>query len=96
MKKRKKKLKLTKFEKLMIVSTFMFVVLSPIMSVYAKSQLSKVNYEVAETKELISNQSKTNESLEMKINELVSLENLQDVASKMGLTYTGSNIKVVE
>lgn len=90
------KLKLTKFEKMMFFITFVLVVLSPVMSVFAKSELSKANYEVEETKEKISYQSKTNESLEMKINELVSLENLQDIAKEMGLSYTSSSIKVVE
>ena len=66
------------------------------MSVFAKSELSKVNYEVEETKEKISYQSKTNESLEMKINELVSLENLQKLAKEMGLSYTSGSVKVVE
>ena len=90
------KIKLTKFEKLMFFTTFVLVVLSPVMSVFAKSELSKANYEVEETKEKISIQSKTNESIEMKINELVSLENLQDIAKEMGLSYTSSSIKVVE
>ena len=90
------KLKLTKFEKMMFFITFVLVVLSPVMSVFAKSELSKANYEVEETKEKISLQTKTNESLEMKINELVSLENLQDIAKEMGLSYTSSSIKVVE
>lgn len=90
------KIKLTRFEKLMFFITFVLVVLSPVMSVFAKSELSKANYEVEETKEKINYQSKTNESLEMKINELVSLENLQDIAKEMGLGYTSSSIKVVE
>ncbi len=90
------KIKLTRFEKLMFFITFVLVVLSPVMSVFAKSELSKANYEVEETKEKISLQTKTNESLEMKINELVSLENLQDIAKEMGLSYTSSSIKVVE
>ncbi len=93
---KKIKKKLTKFEKFMFVITFILVVLSPVMSVFAKSELSKVNYEVEETKEKISYQSKTNESLEMKINELVSLENLQKLAKELGLSYTSSSVKVVE
>ncbi len=93
---KKIKKKLTKFEKFMFVITFMLVVLSPVINVFAKSELSKVNYEVEETKEKISYQSKTNESLEMKINELVSLENLQKLAKELGLSYTSGSVKVVE
>lgn len=93
---KKIKKKLTKFEKFMFVITFMLVVLSPVINVFAKSELSKVNYEVEEAKEKISYQSKTNESLEMKINELVSLENLQKLAKELGLSYTSGSVKIVE
>ena len=32
----------------------------------------------------------------MKINELASLDNLEEVAENMGLSYTNSNVKTVE
>ena len=96
MKKRKRKLKVSKIEKLFIVLTFALVVISPVISVYAKSNLSKVNYEVEMTKEKISDEEKNNESLQMKINELASFENLETVAKQMGLSYTSNSIKVVE
>lgn len=96
MKKTNKKLKLTKFEKLLYTFTIIFVLSFPFLSVLAKSTLSKVNYEVEEIKEKIVLQEKTNQSLQMKINELASLENLENVAKNMGLSYTYNSVKTVK
>ena len=46
-------------------------------------------------KKKISKQEDLNESLEMKINELASLDNVEAVASTLGLEYNNSNIVVV-
>lgn len=96
MKKKKRKLKGTRLERLLIVLTFALVLLSPVASVYAKSNLTKVNYQVEVTKEKISDEEKNNESLQMKINELASFENLETVAKQMGLSYTSNSIKTLE
>lgn len=96
MKKSKKKVKMCGYEKFLYVLTFVLVVFFPVLSVYAKSTLSKVNYEVEEKKEQIAIQTKSNESLQMKINELASLENLEAIAKEMGLKYTSNSVKTVE
>ena len=97
MKKRKKrKAKLTKFEKVLIVMTFVIGLSYPLMSVFAKSTLSEMNYKLENSKEKIAVQSKNNESLKMKINELASLENLESVAKKMGLSYANNSIKTID
>ena len=70
--------------------------LFPLFSVYSKSILSKVNYEVEEIKEETEKRTKTNEDLKMQVNELASLENLESIAKEMGLVYTYNNVKVVE
>ena len=95
-KKIKKKLKLSRFEKILYTVTILLLVFSPVMSIFAKSALSKVNYEVESKKEEIAKETKSNESLQMKINELASLDNLEEVAKNMGLSYTNSNVKTVE
>ena len=66
------------------------------MSIFAKSTLSEVNYKLENNKEEIAKQNKNNESLQMKINELASLENLEQVAKKMGLSYTSNSIKTID
>ena len=96
MKKTKKVVKLSGFEKFIFVITFLIVVFSPVMSIFAKSSLSKANYEVEEKKEEIAMQAKSNQSLQMKINELASLENLENVAKEQGLSYTSNSVKTIE
>ena len=89
------KIKFTKFEKFLFVITAIIAISYPFMSVFAKSTLSEVNYKLESSREEIREQSKENESLKMKINELASLENLESVAKKMGLSYTSNSIKTI-
>lgn len=96
MKKRKKQLKVTKFERTLYTFTIILLLTFPLISVFSKSTLSKINYDVEEAKEEISSQAKANESLQMKINQLASLENLENIAKQLGLSYTNSGIKTVE
>ena len=95
-KKKKRKSKLTKYEKVLLVITGILCVAFPFANIYAKSTLSETNYEFESKKSEITEQNKNNESLEMKINELASLENLEAVAKKMGLSYTSKSIKTIE
>lgn len=95
-KKKKKKVKLTKYEKTLITITLLLCLAFPFASVYAKSILSETNYEHENKKSEITEQNKNNESLQMKINELASLENLEAVAKKMGLSYTSKSIKTIK
>ena len=95
MKKRKKK-KLSGFERKLLFLTIVLVLFSPFAKVCASSMLSKANYEVEVTREEVATQEKSNESLQMKINELASLENLQKVAKKVGLSYTSNSVKTIE
>ncbi|MGM9878837.1 MAG: cell division protein FtsL [Bacilli bacterium] len=94
--KKKKSVKFTKFEKVLFVITAVICLSYPFMSIFAKSTLSEVNYQLENNKEEIEKQSKNNESLQMKINELASLENLEQVAKKMGLSYTSNSIKTID
>jgi len=94
--KKKKKKKISKFEKLLYTFTLILVLSFPVVSLFSKSSLSKVNYENERVKKEIATQTKENESLAMKINELASLENLEAIAKLMGLSYNSSSIKTVE
>ena len=96
MKKKKGKSKLCPLEKFLIITTFLLVVSAPLMSVFAKSALSKVSYEVEDIKDEIVVQTKANKSLQMIINELASLDNLESIAKKLGLSYTSNSVKTVE
>jgi len=47
-------------------------------------------------KDDIALQEKSNQSLQMKINELASFDNLESIAQRQGLSYTSNSIKTVE
>lgn len=97
MKKRtKKKLKISKFEKLLYTFAIVLAVSFPVVIVFSKATLSKINYDVEEIKKEIEAQSKTNEGLNMQIGELASLDKVQEVAKNQGLSYNSSNIKSIE
>ena len=94
-KKNKTKLRLTKFEKILYAVTILLLVVSPIVIVFTKSTLSEINFKVEKMKKSVVAREKTNEGLEMKINELASLDNIQKVIKAEGLTYNNENIKNV-
>lgn len=95
-KKKKKKTKFTRYELILFVITGLICCAFPFVSIFAKSNLSEISYKLESQKDEITEQSKNNESLQMKINELASLDNLDNVAKKMGLSYTGNSIKTID
>lgn len=96
MKKSKKKVRRLKGEKFLIVAIFFLIVATPLLNVFTQAKLSESNIEVERLKEEIEYQSNINESLNMKINELASLDKIREVATEEGLTYNNNNIKVIE
>ena len=94
--KKKKKVKISKFEKFLYTLTCFLLLVSPIIIVFTKSTLSEVNYEVEKIKREMASQEKENESLKMKINELASLENIQKVIKDEGLVYNNDSIKNID
>lgn len=88
-----KRLKFLKGEKFMYLLLALLVLAIPICNVLTQALLSKTNIEVAKLNSKIEAQEKTNESLNMQINELASLENIKALADDMGLSYNNNNIK---
>ena len=95
MKKAGTKIKFFKGEKMLIVFLFLLLLSAPVLIVFSKATLSKTNIEVEQLKSKIANQTSINESLYMKINELASLDNIQDIANEKGLSYNNGNIKTI-
>ena len=95
MRKVKKRLKMSKFERLLYTLALFLLVISPVSIVFSKATLSKVNFEVEKQKKEIEEQEKVNESIAMRIDELASLTKIQEVAEKQGLSYNNNNIKTV-
>ena len=93
---KKQKQKKSKINKVVLTFSILMALIFPLFSVYSKSLLSKVNYEVEEIKEEKAEISKSNEDLKMQVNELASLSNLEEVAKQLGLNYTYNNVKIVE
>lgn len=90
--KRKRRLNREAFMWLVIAVLLLAI---PICEVYVKAKLSESNIALEEVKEKINEQEGINESLRMEINELASLDKIQEVANEIGLTYNNSNVKVV-
>lgn len=92
---RTKRLKMSKFERLIYTLAIFLLVIAPVSIVFSKATLAKINFEVEKQKKEIAVQKKTNESLAMTIDELASLTKIQEVAEAQGLSYNNGNIKSV-
>ena len=93
--KNKKKRKNNRKEKALyrcFVVVSVFLVLGII---YSRASLSKINLEIQELNAIIKEESDDNQSLAMKINEMVSLDKIRAVSNEQGLTYNNKNIKSV-
>ena len=98
MKRKNKKRSIVKFinfEKRFEVVGLTLLIFLWVVSFFAKTSLSSINIEVERLSNKVKVQTKTNQSLSMKINELASLENIQEVANSEGLAYNNGNIIVV-
>ena len=96
MAKKSKKVKFLKGEKMMYGLLLFLVLAIPMFNVYTSSLLSETNNEVEKIKKNIEKQELVNQSLSMQVDELASLENIQNVAEEYGLSYNNSNIKSVD
>jgi len=94
--KKHKKLKLLKGEKFMYVLLVFLIISIPTVNVFSKALLSETNIKAEKLKSKIEKQENANESLEMQIDELVSMENIQKIADAYGLSYISDNIVKVE
>lgn len=74
------------------VITTIFLVIGII---YSRATLGKINLEIQELSSIIKEENDDNQSLAMKINEMVSLDKIREVSNKLGLSYNNKNIKSV-
>lgn len=95
-KKKSVNVKLLKGEKTMYIIIIILVILIPLSSVITNALLSESNILVEELNYKISSQESINESLTMQINELASLQNIQEIASLYNLVYNNDNIKDIK
>ena len=95
MKKKKRVNKNLRREKFVYRSFAVLTVFLIVGIIYSRAMLSKINLEVQDLNDKISMETDDNQSLAMKINEMVSLEKIQQVSSELGLKYDNDNIRSV-
>jgi cell division protein FtsL len=93
---RTRKIKFLRIEKFLMKFCVLLLIMIPISDIFGSAMLSKSNIEVERLKKEIKSQTRKNESLTMKINELQSFDNIQTVAKDQGLAYNSNNIKVID
>ncbi len=91
-----KRLKLLKGEIFMYFVLLALVIAIPTVNVFSKALLSETNIKTEKLRSKIVKQESTNESLEMQVNELVSMENIQKIAKLYGLSYISDNIVIID
>ena len=92
-----KKRKYVRFKGEKAMKKIIFVLIFGILlcNFVGNAKIQSKNSELQRLKSKIETQEKLNLSMQMKINELASLDNTMQVADTFGLEYNNSNIKVV-
>lgn len=96
MRKTHKKSVILKGERFLYIMIMLALMAFPIATVYTKAVLSESSISLEQMRAKIETQEGINESLSMQVDELASLDKIQEVATSQGLTYNNDNIKNVE
>ena len=96
MKKNKKKRLFSEFERFMYKICSIIVIALIVGVVCSETSLAQVNVEVQRAEKQVAVQLKQIESLEMKIDEMTSLDRIKEISAEYGLSYISENIKTVE
>ena len=92
---KKKRLKITKGEKLLYGVAFLAFIGTLLIQVFCGASVGHLNMNVEVLKYNIETQEKKNESLVMQVNELTAFDKVKDIVADMGLGYNNENIIVV-
>ena len=84
-----------KRDKRLFILIVLVLVFSPLLQVITRAKLSEINIDVEKIKTNIEKQEKLNESINMQINELASLDKIRQIADKYGLSYKNNNINSI-
>lgn len=94
--KKVKRIKFLKGEKFMFLLVVLFgFIIMPSVWIYTKALLSESNIKLERIKRKINDQNDTNEALGMQIDELASIDHIQNIANTSGLSYNNNNIKTI-
>lgn len=92
---KKKKIRITKGEKLIYMCSFLAFIGTLLVQVFCGASVGHLNMSVEMLKYNVDSQEKKNESLVMQVNELTAFDKVKDVVADMGLAYNNENIIVV-
>lgn len=92
---KKKRYIKVKGEGIIFTMMMLFIVGILFTNFVGQAMIQSNNSELQRLKSKINTQEKMNASIQMKINELASLDNALQVADTFGLEYNNSNIKVI-
>ena len=82
--------------KKLFIFILILLMVSPLLQVVTKARLSEINIDVEKLKNNIEKQEKLNESINMQINELASLDKIRKIAEENGLSYKNNNITSID
>ena len=94
--KKKKQQFLCGFERFMYKLCIVVIVLLIIGIVCGQASLAQINLEVQKLSKEVEAQRNFNESLEMKIDEMTSLDRIKKVSEEYGLKYDSDNVKTIK
>lgn len=82
--------------KKLFIFILILLMVSPLLQVVTKARLSEINIDVEKLKDDIEDQQKLNESINMQINELASLDKIRKIAEENCLSYKNNNITSID
>lgn len=96
MKKKKKKRFFSGFEWKVYKVCIFITILLVVLVVCSETSLAQVNVEVQKVEDAVMREVKALDSLEMKIDEMTSLDRIKEVSLEYGLSYNADNIKTIK
>lgn len=95
MSKKKRKLKISKGEKLLYTCAVLALCSTFLVKIFCSASIGNLNIMVEKLKTDVSTQAKKNESLTMQVNELTSFDYVNNIVKNMGLAYNNENIIII-
>ena len=96
MKKQQKKKFFSNAERVMYRLFGIVIILLIVGIVCGQTTLAQINLVVQKLNKEVNEQKNKNESLEMKIDEMTSLDRIKEISVKYGLSYNSDNIKTIK
>lgn len=84
------------FERFMYKLCIVVIIALIVGVVCSQTTLAQVNVDVQKAEKEVSLQKKKIESLEMKIDEMTSLDHIKEISLEYGLSYHSENIRTIE